>query len=106
MPNRESWPGRLPFEDADRVSPSLPTRRPRQTRVSGPPASGGTAEKDSPLEEAVTSEPVSEAPKFLASWENTGKLIDLGLRRPNFSSKAPVGSETYGQNSLRYGTGK
>jgi hypothetical protein len=34
---------------------------------------------DSPLEEAVSSEPVSENRKFPASWENTGKFIDLGL---------------------------
>ena len=34
---------------------------------------------DSLLEEAVTSEPVSEA-KFPASWENTGNFVRLGLR--------------------------
>ena len=34
---------------------------------------------DSPLEEAVSSEPVSEA-KFPASWENTGNFVRLGLR--------------------------
>jgi hypothetical protein len=34
---------------------------------------------DSPLEEAVSSEPVSGNPKFPASWENTGKFIDFGL---------------------------
>jgi hypothetical protein len=34
---------------------------------------------DSPLEEAVTSEPVSEA-KFPASWENTGNFVRRGLR--------------------------
>jgi len=34
---------------------------------------------DSPLEEAVWSEPVSETRKFPASWENTGKFIDFGL---------------------------
>jgi len=32
--------------------------------------------RDSPLEGAVTSEPVSEAPKFPASRENTGNFID------------------------------
>jgi hypothetical protein len=35
---------------------------------------------DSPLEEGVTSEPVSESPKFPASWENTGNFIGAGLR--------------------------
>ena len=35
--------------------------------------------KDSPLEEGVTSELVSEA-KFPASWENTGNFVRLGLR--------------------------
>jgi hypothetical protein len=35
--------------------------------------------KTSPLEEAVSSEPVSEA-KFPASWENTGNFVLLGLR--------------------------
>ena len=34
---------------------------------------------DSPLEEAVLSELVSEA-KFPASWENTGNFVRLGLR--------------------------
>jgi hypothetical protein len=34
----------------------------------------GTA-ADSLLEEAVTSEPVSEAPNFPVSWENTGNLL-------------------------------
>jgi hypothetical protein len=49
---------------------------------------------DSPLEEAVSSEPVSENRKFPASWVNTGKFIDFGLLHPNFPSKALVGSET------------
>jgi hypothetical protein len=34
---------------------------------------------DSALEEAVSSEPVSEA-KFPASWENTGNFVRRGLR--------------------------
>ena len=34
---------------------------------------------DSPLEEAVLSELVSEG-KFPASWENTGNFVCLGLR--------------------------
>jgi len=41
--------------------------------------SGTDGLHDSPLEEAVSSEPVSENRKFPASWENTGKFIDLGL---------------------------
>jgi hypothetical protein len=35
--------------------------------------------RDSLLEEAVMSEPVSEA-EFPASWENTGNSVRLGLR--------------------------
>jgi hypothetical protein len=34
---------------------------------------------DSPVEKAVSSEPVSENRKFPASWVNTGKFIDFGL---------------------------
>jgi hypothetical protein len=41
---------------------------------------------DSPLEEAVTSELVSEG-QFPASWENTGNFIDSGLGCPNYRSK-------------------
>ena len=42
--------------------------------------------QDSPLEEAVTSEPVSEA-KFPASWENTGLcIIPAKLRPPAMQS--------------------
>ena|GEM_PF-3617566 len=35
---------------------------------------------DSPLEGAVSSEPVSGSPNFPASWENTGNCVDSGLR--------------------------
>jgi hypothetical protein len=52
---------------------------------------------DSPLEEAVRSELVSETLKFPASWENTGKFIDSGVRCANFASKGQVGSELYKQ---------
>jgi hypothetical protein len=53
--------------------------------------------RDSPLEEAVLSELVSEA-KFPASWENTGNFIRLGLRvrllarnpRPNSRVYNPI----------------
>jgi hypothetical protein len=41
---------------------------------------------DSLLEEAVTSELVSEG-QFPASWENTGNFIDSGLGCPNYRSK-------------------
>jgi hypothetical protein len=44
-----------------------------------PEAVWGKFALDSPLEEAVSSEPVSEA-KFPASWENTGNFVRLGLR--------------------------
>ena len=44
-----------------------------------PTAPEFTAETDSPLEEAVKSELVSEWGEFPASWENTGKFIDFGL---------------------------
>ena len=41
---------------------------------------------DSLLEEAVTSELVSERP-IPCSWENTGNFIDSGLGCPNYRSK-------------------
>ena len=52
---------------------------------------------DSPLEEAVLSELVSEG-KFPASWENTGNFTRLGLRvrllarnqRPNSRAYNPI----------------
>ena len=61
---------------------------------------------DSPLEEAVTSELVSEKLQFPARWENTGKFIDSDLGDPNFSAKARAGSKSYRRISLRSGTGK
>ena len=51
---------------------------------------------DSALEEAVSSEPVSEA-EFPASWENTGNFVDSGLGHPNFPSKVGILSMTYRQ---------
>ena len=51
---------------------------------------------DSLLEEAVSSEPVSEA-EFPASWENTGNFVDSGLGHPNFPSKVGILSMTYRQ---------
>jgi hypothetical protein len=42
---------------------------------------------DSPLEGAVTSEPVSE-PKFPVRWENTGYSLIFGSISPNLSSKS------------------
>src|SRR4029077_18874488 len=52
---------------------------------------------DSPLEGAVTSEPVSEAPKFPASRENTGNFINFGPGRPNLPSKQQSQSMAYEQ---------
>jgi hypothetical protein len=60
---------------------------------------------DSPLEEAVKSEPVSEWGEFPASWENTGNSSDSGLDDANLPTKRVKGSTTYKQNSLRHGTG-
>ena len=60
---------------------------------------------DSPLEEGVTSEPVSEARKFPASRENTGNFIDsCPCGRVNGSKK---GRQSRGlpANSLRPRTG-
>jgi hypothetical protein len=52
--------------------------------------------RDSPLEEAVKSEPVSEwGRNFLASWENTGNSSDSGLDDANSSAKRLDGSITY-----------
>jgi hypothetical protein len=49
---------------------------------------------DSPVEEAVTSELVSEA-KFPASWEITGNFIEPGLSCASSSVKTRVGSKVY-----------
>jgi hypothetical protein len=67
-------------------------RNPQRGGVLGPRHESTGAEwfvGDSPVEEGVLSEPVSE-PKFPASWENTGNFIDSGLgdastvAKPNF----------------------
>jgi hypothetical protein len=50
---------------------------------------------DSPLEEAVSSEPVSEA-EFPASWENTGNSVRLGLRVRLLVRNCLVDSMAYG----------
>jgi hypothetical protein len=55
-----------------RIARGSPLERPRS------PGAARFA-SDSLLEEAVSSEPVSEA-KFPASWENTGNFVRLGLR--------------------------
>jgi hypothetical protein len=52
---------------------------------------------DSPLEEGVTSEPVSEAPKFPASRENTGNFIDFGSPIGIIHPKEPSKSMPYRQ---------
>jgi hypothetical protein len=46
---------------------------------------------DSPLEEAVESEPVSEWREFPASWENTGNSSDSGLDNANCRRKGSKG---------------
>ena len=50
---------------------------------------------DSPLEEGVSSEPVSE-PKFPVSRENTGIFIDLGLGDASTVAKNVIQSVPYG----------
>ena len=50
---------------------------------------------DSPLEEAVSSEPVSEA-KFPASREFTGNFIESGLRGASTAAKTRVKPDPYG----------
>jgi hypothetical protein len=83
MPNRESWPGRAGFRRRRRVSPSLPTRKPRQTPVSGPPASEGTAEKDSPLEQRGFELPVPLASIRLIFAREKGLQVEQsGQNRP------------------------
>jgi hypothetical protein len=49
---------------------------------------------DSPLEEAVSSEPVSEA-KFPASWENIGNFIDSELSSASTRAKKTINSVSY-----------
>src|SRR6202030_4144024 len=74
-----------PSERYQNIPASLPTRSPSHPRKPAPKAgfstfeSGCGRETDSPLEEAVSSEPVSEA-KFPAGWENTGNFVRRGLR--------------------------
>jgi hypothetical protein len=60
---------------------------------------------DSPLEGAVTSEPVSEAPKFPASRENTGNFIDLCSAVGANGSKKWRETRGLPINSLRIGAG-
>jgi hypothetical protein len=49
---------------------------------------------DSPLEEPVTSEPVSET-EFPASWENTGNFVRQGLRVQLFVRNPSLNSMPY-----------
>jgi hypothetical protein len=51
---------------------------------------------DSPLEEAVSSEPVSESLKFPVSRENTGNFIDSRLRSASTAAKKGIKPEPYG----------
>src|SRR5215471_14720795 len=60
---------------------------------------------DSPLEGRVTSELVSEIPKFPASWEKTGNYDRLGLASPLRDAKYGSRSNELRRNSLRIGTG-
>ena len=50
---------------------------------------------DSPLEEAVSSEPVSE-PKFPAGWENAGNFVDCGLNDASKGAKKGAKSVAHG----------
>jgi hypothetical protein len=49
----------------------------------------------SPLEEAVSSEPVSE-PKFPASWENAGNFVNCGLNGASKGAKKGAKSVAHG----------
>ena len=55
---------------------------------------------DSPLEEAVSSELVSD-PKFPAGWENAGNFVDSGLNDASKGAKKGAKSVAPGTNSLR-----
>ena len=59
---------------------------------------------DSPLEEGVSSELVSEA-KFPASREFTGNFIELGLGGASTAAKKGIKPKPYRANSLRIRTG-
>jgi len=60
---------------------------------------------DSSLEGAVSSEPVSESPKFPASRQNTGNFIESRPRCASISAKMISRSVPYDPNSLRIRTG-
>jgi hypothetical protein len=60
---------------------------------------------DSPLEEAVRSEPVSEKPNSLFFRENTGNFIVYRPASEDLRPKMQSGSIAYELNSLRAGTG-
>ena len=51
---------------------------------------------DSPLEEGVLSEPVSESRKFPVSRENTGNFVDLRLASVSAAAKKGIKPEPYG----------
>jgi hypothetical protein len=73
--------------EGDEFEPSVPQGRALVCLQRGSP--------DSPLEEGVSSEPVSE-PKFPPSWENTGNFIDLGLGDASTVAKNVIQSVPYG----------
>src|SRR5690242_16233053 len=60
---------------------------------------------DSPLEEAVSSELVSDARKFPASREFTGNFIESGLRGAPTAAKTGIKSEAYGTIPYAFRTG-
>jgi len=80
-----------------RVPSHVPSHPQTAAKVRGfsPIASGFTGETDWLLEEAVTSELVSEA-KFPARWENTGNFIELGLGDALTVAKNVIQSVPYG----------
>ena len=76
--------------------------------MSGMTISAGTAAqfaRDSPLEEAVTSQPVSGSAKFPASREFTGNFADSGLSGAPTMAKNARQHRALRTNSLRIQTG-
>jgi hypothetical protein len=73
MPIREKMPKET--SGGQLLSPHVPSHAQTAAKVRGlsPTALGFTAETDSALEEAVTSELVSEMPISLVTGKNTGK---------------------------------
>jgi hypothetical protein len=72
---------------------------------SGNRRSGTESSHDSPLEERVMCELVSESPKFPASRERTGNFHRLALRSPPHDAKYRSRSNDLRGDSLRIETG-